>query len=77
MIADDLVCILLYANDIVLLSETAADLQLMLDCLNEWCGANSMSVSASKINAIHFRSNSVPKIDAVHKTWLLRIDKYI
>ena len=26
-------------------AENAADLQLMLDCLNEWCGRNSMSIN--------------------------------
>ena len=61
MIDEDLVCILMYADDIVLISENAEDLQLMLNCLNEWCGANAMSVNASKSNVVHFRPNSIPK----------------
>ena len=59
----DIVSILLYADDIVLIAETAEDLQLMLNCLNEWCSANCISVNASKSNVIHFRPKSVPQID--------------
>ena len=44
------------------MAESASDLQLMLDCLNEWCSSNSMMVNASKSNVIHFRPNSVPKV---------------
>ena len=54
----------MYADDIVLISDNAEDWQLMLNCLNEWCSANSMSVNASKINVIHFRPNSVLKINS-------------
>ena len=61
MIDEDLVCILMYADDIVFISENAEDLQLILNCLNEWCGANAMSVNASKSNDVHFRPNSIPK----------------
>ena len=58
---DELLSILLYADDIVLVAENASDLQLMLDCLNEWCGHNSMSINASKSNVIHFRPNATQK----------------
>ena len=34
---DDHVSILLYANDIVLLSDDKLKIQTMLDCLNKWC----------------------------------------
>ena len=44
------------------MAESASDLQLMLDGLNEWCSSNSMMVNASKSNVIHFRPNSVPKV---------------
>ena len=64
LIDEDLVCLLMYADDIVLISDNAEDLQLMLNCLNEWCSANSMSVNASKSNVIHFRPNSVLKINS-------------
>ena len=59
----DIVSILLYADDIVLIAETAEDLHLMLNCLNVWCSANCWSVNPSKSNIIHFRPKSVPQID--------------
>ena len=63
MVDEDLICIILYADDIVLLSENADDLQLLLDCLNEWFGMTGMPVNASKSNIMHFRSNFVPRIN--------------
>ena len=65
MVDEDLICILLYADDIVLLSENADDFQLLLDCLNDCCDMNGtcMSVNASKSSIMHFRSNSVPRIN--------------
>ena len=39
------VCIMLYADDIVLLAETETDLQLLLDALSDWCGRNGMDVT--------------------------------
>ena len=58
---NDLVSILLYADDIVLIAESAADLQVLLDCLNEWCGSNNMTLNATKSNIVHFRPNSAQK----------------
>ena len=34
---EDSVSILLYADDIVLLSDNEAKMQTMLDCLDQWC----------------------------------------
>ena len=61
-VEDNLISILLYADDTVLISENASDLQLMLTCLIEWCCSNSMSVNTSKSNVVHFRPNSVPRV---------------
>ena len=61
-IDNDVLSILLYADDIALVAENAADLQLMLDCLNEWCGRNSMSINPSKSNVVHFRPNSLQRV---------------
>lgn len=57
-IGDETVCIMLYADDIVLLAESAADLQLLLDSLKAWCALNEMNVNAAKSNVVHFRSKS-------------------
>ena len=47
--------ILLYADDIVLLSENETNLQCMLDKLHEWCIKWNMKVNEAKTNVVHFR----------------------
>jgi hypothetical protein len=49
------VCILLYADDVVLLADKEDDLQEMLHALSDWCKMNGMSINSSKSNVIHFR----------------------
>ena len=60
-IGDTKVCILLYADDIVLLAESANDLQCLLNALSVWCVNNKMSVNCDKSNVIHFRTKSTEK----------------
>ena len=43
----DRVCILLYADDIVLLAETEQDLQFLLNALHDWCSSNDMIINDS------------------------------
>ena len=52
------ISILLYADDVVLLTENEDDLQSMLSVLSEWCGQNDMSVNCTKSNIVHFRPPS-------------------
>jgi hypothetical protein len=47
--------ILLYADDIVLLSETEDGLQKLLDTLNKWTNRFRMNVNMDKTNVVHFR----------------------
>jgi hypothetical protein len=61
LIEDEPVCILCYADDLVLIAENEQDLQCMLDVLSQWCTSNSMVVNANKSNIVHFRPNSVPR----------------
>ena len=42
---DDKVCILLYADDIVLLPETEQDLLFMLNTVHDWCASNDMVIN--------------------------------
>ena len=49
--------ILLYADDIVLLSESEQGLQNMLNRLYEWCNNWCLDVNLSKTNVIHFRGH--------------------
>ena len=54
---DDLdISILLYADDVVLISEREEDLQIMLDTLCTWCDKWKVSVNQSKSKIIHFRN---------------------
>ena len=50
-------CILLYADDIVLISDNEQDLQSMLNVLNTWCSFNCMVVNHDKSHIVHFRPN--------------------
>lgn len=58
-VGDSKVCILIYADDIVLMAETEEQLQTLLDALHAWCSACRMSVNLEKSNILHFRPPSV------------------
>ena len=60
-IGDELLSVLLYADDIVLLAETPEDLQSLLDTLHGWCRLNGMTVNPQKSNVIHFRPKCIPR----------------
>ncbi|CAG2239279.1 unnamed protein product [Mytilus edulis] len=60
-IEEEKICILLYADDIVLLVENESDLQMLLDVLHMWCHKNDISVNLSKSKIIHFRPPSFPR----------------
>ena len=56
------VSILLYADDIVLLSDCEEDyLQSMLYTLGEWCCKWGVTVNGNKSKVVHFRSQNVDK----------------
>ena len=52
------ICVLKYADDIVLIAEHEDNLQCMLTMLNDWCESNCMSVNGGKSNIVHFRPNA-------------------
>ncbi|XP_071123605.1 uncharacterized protein [Mytilus edulis] len=60
-IEEEKICILLYADDIVLLAENESDLQMLLNVLHMWCHTNDISVNLSKSKIIHFRPPSFPR----------------
>ena len=53
-IGQEKVSVLLYADDLVLLAETEADLQKLLDTLSNWCTRNHIKVNEDKSNVVHF-----------------------
>ena len=58
-IGEEKLCLLLYADDIVLLSDSENGLQNMLNTLSDWCKENAMVVNVHKSNIVHFRPPSV------------------
>jgi hypothetical protein len=55
------VCVLLYADDLVLLAESESDLQKLLDALNIWCLKWRITVNSDKSQVVHFRTPSIPQ----------------
>ena len=54
-------CILMYADDVVFLTENEKDLQLLLDTLSQWSQTNKMNINCQKSNVVHFRPPSVDR----------------
>ncbi len=54
------VSLLMYADDIVLISENERDLQLMLDTLEEWCQTWDVVINEQKSKIMHFRNKCTP-----------------
>lgn len=59
------VCILLYADDIVLITENERDLQYMLDVLSNWCSVNTMTLNSQKNIIANFRPASFVRTSRV------------
>ena len=55
------ICILLYADEFVLLGDSEADLQAMLNVLSTWCDENQMVVNHAKSKVVHYRPASIPQ----------------
>ena len=58
-LGDQRVSVLMYADDIILLSDSASNLQAQLDCVNNWCFKWKMEINENKTTVIHFRKKSV------------------
>jgi hypothetical protein len=58
--------LLLYADDLVLFAESAAELQGMLDCLHLFCKANALTVNTNKSQVVVFNT---PTHHAHHFTY--------
>ena len=59
-IGDQNLSILLYADDIIILSENASDLQSMLDSVYNWSFKNMIRFNEKKSNVVHFRRKRTP-----------------
>jgi hypothetical protein len=59
--------ILLYADDIVLVAESAQHLQCMLNCLFEWCMKWRLVVNEGKTKVMHIRPSRTPLTPCIFK----------
>jgi hypothetical protein len=59
------ICILLYADDIVLLAENSNDLQCLLNALNDWCSVNDMTINCEKSKVVHFRHVAITRCNTI------------
>ncbi len=69
------VCILLYADDIVLLSETEEGLQKLLDKVYEWSRKWKIKFNAQKSNILYVRQPHVPRTDYSFKLGDINLSK--
>ena len=51
---DHKVSLLMYADDVVIVAESEADLQCQLDCLYAWCKKWRLEINAEKTKVMHF-----------------------
>ena len=68
------ISILLYADDIVLLSESEANMQIMLDYLGKWCETWGLTINFIKSKVMHFRALSQQITEYNFKCSSYRID---
>ena len=52
---DEILSILLYAYDMVLMADNDQDLQSLLDCVGGWCTKWKLSMNIDKTKVVHFR----------------------
>ena len=55
-----------YADDLVLMAESAEDFQVLLDILSTWCISNKMNINTDKTKIMHFRTPSVVRTDYMY-----------
>ena len=60
-VQDEIINILMYADDMVLLAKNENDLQSMLNVMTEWCRKWRVKVSEPKTNIVHFRPKRKPR----------------
>ena len=77
---EEKVSILVYADDVLLLTENEEDLQTLLNLVHTWTKENHMKVNCSKSNIVHFRPKSFLRTRKVFKCGdedVNVIDKYV
>ena len=60
LIGDDLVSLLMYADDVALLAENEEEMQTLLNFTYDWCQKWHMKINMSKTKVTHFRKPDQP-----------------
>ena len=68
------ISVLLYADDIAILSETEAGMQTMLNKLDDWCRKWRITVNETKTKVLHFRPKARIATDIIFKCGNQKID---
>lgn len=58
---NDQLSVLLYADEVVFVSENELDMQRMLDTLHSWCKKWRVLINTTKSKAVHFRQSRQPR----------------
>ncbi len=73
------ICILLFADDIVIQAEDEIKLQILLDFTNEWCKKWRMKINNDMTKVVHFRKCSTKITDVTFQLGeheVKKVDKY-
>ena len=62
-IGDENVSILMYADDVVILSENVENMQTMINYVNQWCTKWKMKINLKKSKIMHFRKEGKVRSD--------------
>ena len=64
-VGDRKLSLLLYADDIVLMSDTETKLQAMLNTVDTWCRKWRVVINTDKSKCMHFRRPRMPQSDYI------------
>jgi hypothetical protein len=73
-VGDETIGALLYADDLVIMADSEAHLQQLLDVLGEWCKTWRMSLSDTKSKIVVFRNKTAPEHTTVFKCGNLKLE---
>lgn len=59
-INNERICLLMYADNVILLANNEEELQSLLDCLAQWCERSVLKINRDKSKMIHFRRPASP-----------------
>ena len=60
------ICILLYADDMVLIADSKSELQSVLNIMYQWCKKWRLRLNGNKTKIVHFRGKRVKQCLSLH-----------